>query len=126
MSEYCYRKVIRMKISVEEVCKIFGVEDGWCVSDLLDTTEFSDLLNETKFEIAPTFDFFLDYVLSSRNDAEGDWGRTRQLNNVEYVKYCDKFSKLLKGREVKPNELRLIEYCWCDCNEAPDYFNEST
>lgn len=126
MSDYCHRKVIRMKISEEETCKIFGVEDGWCVSDLLDKTEFLDLLDKTKFEIAPTFDFFLDYVLSSRNDAEGDWGRTRQLSNAEYVKYGSKFSKLLKGRIVMPDELRLVEYCWYDCSEAPDYFDEST
>lgn len=117
MSDYCHRKVIRMKISEEEACKIFGVDDGWGVSDLLEKTEF---------EIAPTSDFFLDYVLSSRNDVEGDWGRTRRLGNAEYVKYGSKFHKLLKGREVKPNELRLVEYCWYDCSEAPDYLDEST
>ena len=117
MSEYCHRKVIRMKISEEEVCKIFGVDDGWGVSDLLEKTEF---------EIDPTSDFFLDYVLSSRNDAEGDWGRTRRLSNAEYVKYGSKFRKLLKRRIVMPNELRFVEYCWCDCSEAPDYFDEST
>jgi hypothetical protein len=116
MSDYCHRKVIRMKISEEEACKIFGVEDGWDVSDLLEKTEF---------EIAPTSNFFLDYVLSSRNDAEGDWGRTRQLSYTEYMKYNNKFSKLLNGRNVMPNELRLVEYCWYNCSEAPDYFNES-
>ena len=117
MSEYCHRKVIRMKISEEEACKIFGVDDAWGVSDLLEKTEF---------EIAPTFDFFLDYVLSSRNDAEGDWSRTRELYSSEYMKYSAKFEKLLKDRIVKPSELRLVEYCWYDCSEAPDYFDEST
>lgn len=117
MSDYCHRKVIRMKISEEEACKIFGVDDGWGVSDLLEKTEF---------EIAPTSDFFLDYVLSSRNDAEGDWGRTRELYSSEYMKYSAKFEKLLKDRIVKPSELRLVEYCWYDCSEAPDYFDDST
>lgn len=117
MSDYCHRKSIRMKISEEEACKIFDVEDGWGVSDRLEKTEF---------EIAPTSDFFLDYVLSSRNDAEGDWGRTRELYSSEYMKYSAKFEKLLKDRIVKPSELRLVEYCWYDCSEAPDYFDDST
>lgn len=37
-----------------------------------------------------------------------------------------KFRKLLKDRIVMPDELRLVEYCWYDCSEAPDYFDEST
>jgi len=37
-----------------------------------------------------------------------------------------KFRKLLKDRIVMPDELRLVEYCWYDCGEAPDYFDEST
>lgn len=117
MSEYCHRKAVRMRISEEEACKIFNAEDGW---------DIEGCLTGTNFEIAPTAEFFLDYVLSSRNDAEGDWGRTRRLGNAEYVKYGSKFSKLLKGREVKPSELRLVEYSWYDCSEAPDYFDEST
>ena len=117
MSEYCHRKAIRMKISAEEACKIFDAEDGW---------DIESCLTGTNFEIAPTTDFFLDYILSFKNDAEGDWGRTRQLSNTEFTKYSNRFSNLLKGREVKPDELRLVEYCWYDCSEAPDYFDEST
>ena len=121
MSEYCHRKAIRMKISIEEAFSILGVQgddyDFWYIMDCLEGTEF---------EVAPTRKFFIDYNLPCSNDAEGDWGRTRQLSNAEYVKYGSKFSKLLKGRIVKPSELRLVEYCWYDCSEAPDYFDEST
>lgn len=118
MSDYCHRKVIRMKISEEEACKIFGVDDGWGVSDLLEKTEF---------EIAPTSDFFLDYVLSSRNDAEGDWGKVRTLSASEYSKYEKLFNELF-GYQLRcyPDDFRLVEYCWYDCSEAPDYFDEST
>lgn len=113
MSEYCHRKAVRMKISEEEACKIFGVDDKWDIMDCLEKTEF---------EVAPTNQFFIDYNLPFRNDAEGDWGRTRELYYSEYMKYSAKFEKLLKDRIVKPSELRLVEYCWYDCSEAPDYF----
>lgn len=117
MSDYCHRKVIRMKISEEEACKIFEVDDKWDVMDYLEKTEF---------EVAPTNQFFIDYNLPFRIDAEGDWGRTRELYSSEYMKYSAKFEELLKDRIVKPSELRLVEYCWYDCSEAPDYFDEST
>lgn len=117
MSEYCHRKAVRMKISAEEACKIFEVDDKWNIMDYLEKTEF---------EVAPTNQFFIDYNLPCSNDAEGDWGRTRRLVNAEYLKYGNKFSKLLKRRIVMPDELRLVEYCWYDCSEAPDYFDEST
>jgi hypothetical protein len=42
------------------------------------------------------------------------------------MKYSSKFEELLKDRIVKPSELRLVEYCWYDCSEAPDYFDDST
>lgn len=113
MSEYCHRKAIRMKISEEEACKIFEVDDKWDIMDCLEKTEF---------EVAPTNQFFIDYNLPFRNDADGDWGRTRELYSSEYMKYSAKFEELLKDRIVKPSELRLVEYCWYDCSEAPDYF----
>lgn len=117
MSEYCHRKAVRMKISEEEACKIFGVDDDWGVSDLLEKTEF---------EIAPTREFFIDYNLDCGKEASGDWGRTRPLRVSEFTKYRNLFSRLLKGREISAKELALVEYCWYDCSEAPDYFDEST
>lgn len=117
MSDYCHRKVIRMKISEEEACKIFEIDDKWDIMDYLEKTEF---------EVAPTNQFFIDYNLPCSNDAEGDWGRIRVLYFSEYMKYYSKFEELLKDRIVKPSELRVVEYCWCDCSEAPDYFDEST
>ena len=120
MSEYCHRKAIRMKISEEEACKIFGIEMH------PDTRLDIEELLEAPFELAPTAEFFIDYNLPCNNDAEGDWGRTRRLYNAEYIKYGSKFSELLEYRIVMPDELRLVEYCWYDCSEAPDYFDEST
>lgn len=114
MSEYCHMKVIRMKISEKEVCKILDAEDRWDIEDLL----------KAPFEIAPTADFFIDYELLYNHDAEGEWGKTRRLSNAEFLKYASKFHTLLKGRVILPSELRLVEYCWYDGHEAPDYFDD--
>lgn len=117
MSEYCHRKAVRMKISLEETCKIFEVDDKWDIMDYLEKTEF---------EVAPTSQFFIDYNLPCNYHSDGDWGRIRELYSGEYMKYSSKFEELLKDRIVKPSELRLVEYSWYDCSEAPDYFDEST
>ena len=117
MSEYCHRKAVRMKISEEEACKIFNVNDSWDIAELLEKTEF---------EIAPTREFFIDYKLPCSNDAEGDWGKVRTLNMTEFLKYAPEFCELLNHRGIDKSELRLVEYCWYDCSEAPDYFDEST
>lgn len=36
MSEYCHRKAVRMKISEEEACKIFNVNDSWDIAEQLE------------------------------------------------------------------------------------------
>lgn len=120
MSEYCHRKAIRMRISVEEACKVFGIEMH--TDARLDIEE----LLEPPFELAPTAEFFIDYNLPCSNDAEGDWGKVRTLSMTEFLKYAPEFCNLLNLRGIGMNELRLVEYCWYDCSEAPDYFDEST
>ncbi len=120
MSEYCHRKVIRMKISEEEACEIFGVEMHPDVRP-----DIEELL-EAPFELAPTAEFFIDYNLPCSNEAEGDWGKVRTLSQTEFLKYAPDFCELLNYRGINTNELRLVEYCWYDCSEAPDYFDEST
>ena len=117
MSDYCYRKSVRMRITEDEACKILNCEDGWAIADLLENT---------KFEIAPTSEFFIDYNLSCNKEATGDWGRSRPLRYSELQRYRPLFSKLLNGRGIGVNELALVEYCWYDCSEAPDYFDETT
>lgn len=106
-----------MRIDEEEACKIFNVNDSWDIAELLEKTEF---------EIAPTREFFIDYNLDYSKEASGDWGRSRPLRTSELTKYRRLFSNLLKGREISLKELALVEYCWYDCSEAPDYFDDAT
>ena len=61
------------------------------------------------------------------NDAEGDWGKTRRLYPAEYDKYEQLFNELFGCQlNCHPSDFRLVEYCWYDCSEAPDYFDGTT
>lgn len=117
MSEYCHRKVVRFKIDEELACRLLNVDDRWDIEDLL----------KAPFEIAPTKEFFIDYNLPCSNDAEGDWGKVRTLSTSEYSKYEKLFNELFDYQlRCYPDDFRLVEYCWYDGNEAPDYFDSTT
>ena len=117
MIECCHRKAVRFQIEEELACKLLGVNDRWDIESLL----------KAPFEIAPTEKFFIDYNLPCDNEAEGDWGKVRTLSASEYSKYEKLFNELF-GYQLRcyPVDFRLVEYCWYDCSEAPDYFDEST
>ena len=117
MIECCHRKAVRFQIEEELACKLLGVNDRWNIDNLL----------KAPFEIAPTEKFFIDYNLPCNNEAEGDWGKVRTLSETEYGKYEKLFNELF-GYQLRcyPTDFRLVEYCWYDCSEAPDYFDEST
>ena len=118
MSEYCHRKAVRLQIDEEVAYEVFNVNDRWGVIEHLENTQF---------EVAPTEQFFIDFNLPCSNEAEGEWGKTRPLTDNEYKKYCVLFHDLINGEyPILPYMLRLVEYCWYDCSEAPDYFDEST
>lgn len=117
MTECCHRKAVGFKIDEELACRLLKVNDKWSIENLL----------KAPFEIAPTEKLFIDYNLPCSNDAEGDWGKVRTLSTSEYSKYEKLFNELF-GYQLRcyPDDFRLVEYCWYDCSEAPDYFDEST
>lgn len=115
MIECCHRKAVRFKIDEERACRLFGVEDRW---------EIENLLN-APFEIAPTEEFYVDYNLPCSDCTEGDWGKSRTLYDSEFNKYEKLFGKLFNYQlRLYPTDFRVVEYCYYDCSEAPDYFNE--
>lgn len=102
MSEYCKRKVLRVP------CEKYGI-DPW-------EKEVG------KFEVAPTVTTYLDYCLECDNDADcGEWGRSRALTEREKAKYEPIFREVIPNIDM--NDVRLVEFCWYDCSEAPDYYN---
>lgn len=117
MSEYCHRKAVRLKIDEEVAYEVFEVNDRWDVIEHLE---------KTPFKVAPTEQFFIDFNLPCNNEADGEWGKTRPLTNNEYKKYSALFHDLINGEyPILPCMLRLVEYCWYNCSEAPDYFDKS-
>lgn len=115
MSEYCHRKAVRFKIDEERACKLLGVDDRWDIENLL----------EAPFEIAPTEEFYIDYNLPC-GYADGDWGKSRTLRDSEFRKYEKMFNELFSYQlRLYPSDFRVVEYCWYDCSEAPDYFDET-
>ncbi len=75
-----------------------------------------------KFDIAPTEEFFIDFVLESEYGADcGEWGKVRELTEVEMALYEPVFKKLYDN--INMRDVRLVEYCWYNCSEAPGYYS---
>jgi hypothetical protein len=75
-----------------------------------------------KFESAPTRRYFVDYVLEDEYGADcGEWGKVRVLTEVEKQKYKCVFKKL--NPSIDMDKVRLVEFCWYNCCEAPDYYS---
>ena len=122
MSDYTLEKVVRFKIEESKLLKLLNVEDIW---DLETHAYFGHGVVD-KFQIAPTEDFFVDFVLNV-DSGNGDYGRNRELTSREFEKYVKIFSCIIPESEPIPHDkLRLVEFCWYDASEAPDYFDEST
>ena len=122
MSDYTLEKVVRFKIEESKLLKLLNVEDIW---DLETHAYFGHGVVD-KFQIAPTEDFFVDFVLNV-DSGNGDYGRNRELTSREFEKYVKIFRCIIPESEPIPHDkLRLVEFCWYDASEAPDYFDEST
>jgi len=76
-----------------------------------------------KFQIAPTTKGFIDFVLECDRDADGEYGKTRALSEKEQEKYHATWAKIIP--DVDMNKVRLVEFCWYNATEAPDYYDET-
>ena len=122
MSSYTLEKVIRFKIEKFKFLKLLNIEDIWD----LETHSYFGNGEVGKFQIAPTEDFFVDFVLNV-DSGNSDYGRTRELTYKEFEKYAKIFRTIISEAETIPyNKLRLVEFCWYNASEAPNYFNDST
>ena len=74
-------------------------------------------------DTAPTDGNFIDYKLEhSYGEDCGDWGRNRELYQEEKDKYRPIFEQIFPNIDM--NKVRLVEYCWYNCSEAPDYYDD--
>lgn len=118
MSDYKYEKVVRYKLNIKEL----GLNDIYDLEEL-HSDKFGCGGEVGKFDIAPTEEPFIDFVLAESYGEEcGDYGRSRKLSEKELEKYVDKFSEILPN--INPDNFRVVEFCWYNCSEAPGYFDE--
>ena len=112
MSDYCHYKVLRVPT------------DKYHLGDLEEfEMNHSDVFGHTPgyFMIAPTVTPFIDFVLEHDYDNFGEYGKVRELGSNEKIMYYDVFHMLIPN--IQMNDVRLVDFCWYDCCEAPDYYN---
>ena len=121
MSTYVREKVLRIPL---EKLNLTFTEDE--MDDLSWSIEkrFPDIFSyakEGKFQTAPTESLFIDFVLDYECDADGEYGKTRSLTENEKRKYISMFQKI--DPEVNMDFVRLVEFCYYNGCEAPDYYD---
>ena len=130
MSSYVKEKVLRIPMDkldlteIREKCKAVDedYEDDftWYLEEVF--PDVFDYATVGMFQIAPTTEQFIDYVLEYEYDAEGEYGKTRALYDSEKEKYLPKFQKL--DPNVNMDHVRLVEYCYWNGGEVEDYYND--
>lgn len=120
MSDYCHQKVLRIPITLEELNMPESDDLRWELEK-----KYPELFSDGTpymFQIAPTKEFFLDYVLEYDYDYDcGDWGKIRELYASEQDKYRPIFQQILLNIDM--SKVRLVEFYWYNCSEAPDYYD---
>ena len=116
MSDYARKKALRVPIE-------FTGFDTSNANDIYGELETFIKSVDENFDISPTERFFVDYELPTKKYANGDWGKNRSLTANEKEKYSELFSKI---GVTDMDKVRLVEYCWYNCSEAPDYYDEAS
>lgn len=132
MSTYVREKVLRVPMERIDMSYIKSIiaqkypnenhEDdfSWYLESAL--PDVFDYATVGKFQVAPTESPFFDYVLDYEYDADGEYGKTRALYDSEKAKYLPVFQKI--DPNIDMNYVRLVEFCWYNCCEADDYYND--
>ena len=133
MSTYVREKVLRIpryRINFAHIVRI--LEEKFPKEDVMDDLGFYiesalpdifDYATVGKFQIAPTEENYIDYVLEYEWDADGEYGKTRALYESEKMKYEPIFKQL--DPDINMDWVRLVEFCWYNACEAPNYYDET-
>ena len=122
MSTYVREKVLRIPLS--NLNFHFSQDElndlGWALEKRF--PEIFDYAEIGKFQLAPTVTNYIDYVLDYEYDADGEYGKTRALYECEKEKYLSVFQQI--DKDINMNNVRLVEFCWYNGCEAPDYYDD--
>ena len=119
MSSYTREKVLRIPVTLSEL----HMEDSDDLSyDLEEKYPMLFGYAQPKcFLFFLTEELFLDYVLEYEWDANGEYGKVRELYPSEKEKYKQIFQQILP--DVNMDLIHLVEFCWYNCSEAPSYYS---
>lgn len=133
MSTYVREKVLRIPVDKVDFSMIkAGLKEKFPEEDIDDDfdwflerafPELFDYSTVGKFQMSPTETPYLDYMLEYEYDADGEYGKTRALYESEKAKYLPVFQKVDPNIDI--NLVRLVEFCWYNCCEADDYYDET-
>jgi hypothetical protein len=114
MSDYCRQKVLRVP------CEFYGIKKRLLEEKHEELFGYGDI---GKFQCAPTETDYIDYVLDYEYGEDcGEYGKQRPLYDSEKEKYAPIFRQIIPNIDMR--HVRLVEYCWYNCCEAPDYYDD--
>lgn len=131
MSTYVKEKVLRISTDklnlthlLEKIQEKFPDKDvmddfGYYIEDTF--PDLFEYLTRNKFQLSPTEDTFIDYVLDYEYDCDGAYGKVRDLYDSEKEKFKSIFQQI--DPEINMDYVRLVEFCYYNGCEAPDYYD---
>lgn len=126
MSDYVRTKAVRYLPTEQNIAGMDPADLYEELEALLPDRNYSQ--KSDYFEVTGTTErIYVDYVLKySYGDECGDFGKVRKLTDRETGKYVAIFKAVFPDTEVDINNFRLVDYCYYNCCEPDDYFDESS
>ena len=131
MSTYVREKVLRIPVHKMNFAHIVRkIEEKYPDDDVMDDITFylEDVLPDlfgygdiNKFQMAPTEEQFIDYVLDYEYDCDGDYGKVRDLYDSEKSKFSPIFHQI--DPDINMDFVKLVEFCYYNGCEAPSYYD---
>lgn len=114
MSDYSRFKVLRYPITEDDRDRI---------DEMSTYMGFREIKGCGYFEVTGTDRrLYLDYVLKhTYGDECGEFGKIRDLSELEQNSFRHLFTQFFP--EIDMKAVRLVDYCWYNCCEPPDYYD---
>lgn len=125
MSDYVREKVIRYPIE-EEMLEAYNANDLEELIEILEdkSPEFKSSPEKGFFTIEYSDNYigYLDYILNYEYGAcEGDFGISRELNNILQLKWNLIFSRFVPN--IDSSKFRLVRFCYYNGVDCPEYYD---
>ena len=125
MSDYVRTKAVRY---LPTEANLAGMDPNHLYSELENLLPDRDYSQKSNyFDVCSTTKrTYVDYVLKySYGDDVVEFGRARKLTDREATKYAQIFKAVFPDTSIDTNNFRLVDYCYYNCCEPDDYFDES-